>query len=414
MGFNNDSNRYSYLFSTIIFVLLSCSKEYNIEEDKVVLIDGDEYIMSQPNNESIAHASNVFTDRNDVNYLVYYSGETAKEERIQGTDINVKLVTFTHPSNILNRKIVLEQGEIVGSFRQALDSSPYDPCLFGIDRFIRIWMVVTPYPTDLKKRGIGYRDYEPNNQLLGSVITCSLKYEHSGQVKTVPLTNENLCIFADEIRGTEIGYHNIGDYPVFNTVKEYNGTLYTVLSFVSSSTYNTLGPIILRSEDNGNTWEYCFSLGDAYDKECIWEVGWDISENGLVYLMTRPNLQPLSHCISFPLEEPSLLKETPFWGNVDASRPFVYCKDDFVYWIHNVYPCLDGISRTRLRIVKTDKELNALNTIDIVKRNGISYFSLFKNQERYYILYTGDSRGTAPLHKGDIAITEVSEIINTL
>ena len=407
------------LLAIVLFLVMTCAcakDSFEIEIEYLI----DEFIphtVSNPRQESIAHGSYIISsDYEDSFYVAYYSGEHADIEFIYKTDINVKLTKISKAtlSNDLSCT-VLDKGEKVGMFLQSTIDSPYDPCLLEFEDFIRVWMVVTPQNDyNFKSRSIGYRDVLKEGLTpVDSLTVCKIQYIINEVEYCDDISVSNLNLFADRIRG--VSNHYVGGYPVFNGVKQINGSLYTVLSFISDKNNKSITPCILRSDDGGAIWKFISNIPEKFDSSRFWEVGWDY-DNEKLYIVSRSCDSLDSPCFTFDLKQFTWSEYAPlFNGDVDDSRPAITLSNNNMFVLQNVYPRVaDNRMRTRVRVAKTTHDFAMIHYVDIIADKGCSYFSLVNSGNKFYLLFTEDYRRIASGNKGDIALANITSLINKL
>jgi hypothetical protein len=416
-----------------IFLLCACSSEeylikpkdyYNLGTNSTDVYKKDSSliyphrkIISDPENESLAHGSRFIVSNRNL-YFSYYSGRTTTVENIEGTDIKVCIARYLLDLNIVeDRRVVLSKSDSTSNgFIQSSYYSPYDPALIMICDTIRVWMILSPtYNGKDADRTIGFRDISVKGlKLSPSVHTCYINYFVNGESFLDSFSMDNLAKFANRIRGRTIENRNMGAYPVLNGVKWYNDELYTVLSFVTSVGNNSLSPCILKSRDQGLTWNYVCSVGEQYDLSRFWEVDWAIIQDK-IFIVSRSVDSFSAPCFVYDILSDRFIKETVLVnGEVDDSRPCVFTRDSFVYVVVNAHPRYKDVLRTRIRLLKLDRDLRIINQRDLLFPDGCSYFSVKEINDRVVMVYSEDYRRRILASKGDIAITDITDIVEQL
>lgn len=413
-----DMQSYSSVWFLVVFLFFSasCSVDAYQTEGVMPFSYPQKKVISQPFVESMAHASRfIVNDNKDKFYFTYYSGENSLKESIEDTDIAVCLATCNVNLNEdATRRIVLTKGEKLYNFEQSLLDSPYDPCLYQLNDTLRVWMVVSPANGTKTERSIGFRDVNINKLTLSdSVGLCKLKYSIDGNTYIDDINIKGITTLATRLRSDSV-LRDIGRYPVLNGIERSGNRLFTVLTFISSQGKTSLAPCILSSLDNGRTWDLLCTLGARYDSSRLWEVDWTIVKDKMI-IISRACDCAYSPCFVVDLKKGNVLLEKELFNNdVDNSRPALLYHNKRLFFIQNVFPGYDGLLRTRIRIIKTDMNINVLSQQDLVFQDGCSYISLKENDGVVYMLFTEDYRHQIPAYKGDIALTNIKEIINKL
>ena len=407
-------------FLTIVIlsvVFCSCSSITLSLEKKSRLLYPSSLVVSNTSKESLAHGSRFIVYNNDL-FIAYYSGRTTTTENIEGTDIEVCISKFSlSQEKVVKRNVVLSKADTIAGYIQSPHDSPYDPALFRIGDDVRIWMVLSPMSNNrLGDRCIGFRDVSLADLTLSDNIQlCKFSYSINNKEFLEDLSMNNLAVFADRLRGKSILSRNMGAYPVLNGIKEQNGRLYTVLSFITSIGNESLSPCLLESLDNGLTWNYLCSLGEEYDLTRFWEVDWAVLDSYL-YIVARAVDWDYSPCFVYDISKNTLIDNefSVFKNDVDDSRPCIFPFNDYLFIIQNVHPRYNDSIRTRVRIIKADESFNVINQNDFVFPDGCSYFSVDQANGRTLMVYSEDYRHRIMASKGDIALTDITEIIKAL
>lgn len=388
----------------------------NIAYEKVI---SEGQIVSKPNEERVAHASNIVSDQfND--YICYYASATATGEWIRN-DFSVKLCRQSRFDKCDKETVtVLSKGEQVGDFTQSTVYSPYDPNLFIVGYNIRVWMILADANKQDEKL-FGFRDVSTTG--LGNTITrCQLKYSAGGNNYIVDMNERELCLFEDRVRGVAEGTHQITFAPTLSHIKRINDKLYTILT-ISSATDSVVA--IVSSTDNGVTWNVDKVLDSSFDVLHPSEAGWDVVGNKMYIALRcdyfKTNYVPvLTYDIDTGVTSDVVtLYDGMVYNNEETdpnkkgtkSRVWVTCSDGNVYVCANISPNYKKAGRSRVRITKLNESLEELNYVDIVNPCGCSYFTLINRGGRYSMLYTEDYRMQIQLCKGDIAMSDVTQYI---
>lgn len=408
--------------------------------------DDVDYIVSDYKNETMAHASNIYSS-NGYLFMTYFSSETGHKETI-GEDINARIAKID-PNNMCEPEFVTyaQKGSVIGDFTQSQHFAPYDAILIDKDdSTYSLVSVLTPSSTE--KPGIYQRCFDKDTLAFeNTVIRSTFVYSVNGHTYSVPMDVDNLSVFIDRITGSESGSRTIGTYPIITRAIPYeDGYCYSYLGGLQTGSQVGFCGCIIRTNDYGATWEYV-SYNSTLDFIIkMWE-GACLPYKGKIYCLLRAtddrersyNLAmyydmkngtwgeyiQLSGYKIGTSEKVDEMIDPNTGENVMVSsgdsRPFIYQNDGIIYLMAQSLPLLktewseqteqsEGVYRSHVRIYKCDENLNILDKKSIFGENGMHYFSICDSENGSWFAFSEDRRHTDVNCKGNISVRKLDFI----
>lgn len=402
------------------------------------------HTVSLPDVELMAHASNIYDGEDGYFYVPYYANHGGYTEGIN-QQIVTKVAKINQGDYSKTVHEIAHPGDDFGNFQQSSGSAPYDPLLIKKDSSTFKYVFVAT-PSDTNKACIACADLNKSSVTIGDAKISTLTYTIGGVTYTVPMDVDNLSIFIDRLLGVTEGTHTIGTYPILSRACKYGNDYYSYLGGLQSqSSDNGFGGCIIKTSDYGETWEFV-----AYNQAltnyvvCMWEGAIAINSSGRVFCELKSVYKDAeigtgyyradfamyydiaggtwSEIIVLNGSKNSVGFDTYLRSNGNfsfynggLSRPFVFIFNDYVYMMHNVTPALNtswktnGVTRSSLRILRFDYNLNCLARQTLQSDAGVSYFSIVDSKGRCVFCYSEDKRHMQNDCKGQISIIPVDD-----
>ena len=394
-------------------------------------------VVSKYKAELMAHGSLGIDGGDGYFYIIYYGSETQRPEGISSNCIC--RLSKVSQCNLYDSEVidVLKKGETVAnfikggsqvpsSFTQSSFYSPYDPNVLLVETtentyttsYVRCFMTIadssfTEGNTSAEKWehiGIGYRDINRDTFTPSDTIVMSnLRYKEGGVSYDVPMTMAELSTMICRHFGTTDG--NIGTYPIFTSkFVSYNGDIYGYLGGLNAKTglsstppYDFAG-VMLKSSDNGTTWEVVAWGNDVYSvfnptELAMWEAAIDII-GSRVYVIFKSLYSYVAYYDLSNNTWSNLVPLLPYAGGTlyvgeSSSRPHIYAKGDYLYAMVNVDPAmsttwLNRVYRSRVHIMKIDADLSIVDEKELLNDGSCQYFSVINQRGREYLVFTED------------------------
>ena len=407
----------------------------------------DAHVISDYNNDIMAHVSNIFFCGDGYIYVPYSANLTSHGETIESGDNMVAKISKVNLCNLSNPiiKTFAKKGEKFGGnegFHQSDTFAVYDTVLIDKDEdTFATCSVLTPNGTT--DCGTYYSTINKNTleYAKNGVQICKLKYVHNGTTYNVDMNVENLLVFAQRITGNVST--RFGNYPIITRPIPYDGYIYSYLggcNITSAEVNKSFCGAIIRTNDYGQTWEVVASNPSLSYVTNMWE-GAVLPYNGKVYCLLRAKDSKgrLSNlAMYYDLVSNTWSNTIQLSGYVDGvlvdkmtdpntgrevgvfpgdARPFIYQRNGCIYLFAQSLPLIktywsehsgqtNGVYRSHVRIYKCDTELNILEKKSIFGKNGLQYVSLCDVEDKIYFGFTEDKRHFDKNTKGNISIME--------
>lgn len=408
----------------------------------------DDFCVSDPTTEKMAHTSNIYDGNDGYFYIPYFGNHSAAVESISENIISkIAKVSQCNPRDVTIVPIA-EKGQDFVNFVQSSLYAPYDALLMNKgDSKYSVCFVATPTTTN--EPTIAVREFTKATMTAASAATLStFKYTINGTTYTVPMNISNLDTFINRLLGDDGNTHTIGTYPIITRAIPYNNEYYSYLGGLQTTSATTgFGGCIIKTADKGETWEFvAYNPALTAFITAMWEGAIDINASGKVFCLLRAwfkdaeigtSIYLADIAMSYDIandtwSEPirmngskgatkydSYLLNTGNYDtiNTDSSRPFVYLKDGYVYLMCNVTPRLkttwkpSGVVRSTLRIYKCDSNLEVLAKKSLQSDSGVSYFSCLNARGREWFCFTEDRKHLQNDCKGNISIIPMIDFL---
>jgi len=379
----------------------------------------DSAVVSKYKTELCAHNGSIIDGGDGCFYVGYYGSDETMYESI-GNNFKCRLSRVSQ-YNLAEVETVdiLKKEDVIGTFVQSSVYSPYDPNLRLINQnTIRYFLVITP---DGGLPGIGYRDVTIPEMTTGnSVNYISIKYTINGTTYTEQATHENLGKMIDRYFGQASG-GTTGLFPIFSApFVVINGAIYgylTGLDAGKNSTDKDWAGVLVKSEDNGSTWEVVAWGNDLFTPRVdfpVWEAGLSLLD-GKMYVLFKSMDTPIAY---YDLQNNSwsnLVYLFGYYGQgpyADNSKPCLYQVNGKLYAMQNVLPRLvtsnGEVFRSKVGIYRlTPVTMEKEAYFEIINDTGCQYFSIINQKGRLYMCFTEDKSHRNYQMKGDISIIPI-------
>ena len=440
-------------FAEKSYVEFSITNLKDYTDEKIEELDAptfntdDAYVISDYNNDIMAHVSNIFFCGDGYIYVPYSANLTSHSETIDSTDEMVAKIAKVNLCNLSNPiiKTFAKKGDMFGGdegFHQSDTFAVYDTVLIDKDEeHFATCSVLTPngtsicgtYYSTINKKTLQFAE--------NGVQICKFKYSYQGNNYEVDMNVENLLVFAQRI--TNDNNTRFGTYPIITRPIPYDGYFYSYLGACntgSADVNKSFCGALIRTEDFGKTWELVAYNSTLSFVKNMWE-GAALPYNGRVYCLLRARdseARLYNLAMYYDLDTSSWSNVTQLSGYVDGvlidkmvdpntgkevgvfagdARPFIYQRNGYIYLFAQSLPLVktywsehsgqtDGVYRSHVRIYKCDEDLNILEKKSLFGKNGLQYVSLCDVEDKIYFGFTEDKRHFDKRTKGNISLMQ--------
>lgn len=378
----------------------------------------DSAVVSKYWTEKCAHCASIADGGDGYFYVAYYASDTAIVEGYRNDFLcRLAKVSQYKPTDVTIID-VLKGDDVVGGFVVDNDRHPYDPNILVIGDTIRYFVAIAQSGGYM---GLAYRDISKTDLSLGNAVTyCKIKYTINGTTYTEDATHENLDKMINRYYGQESG-GTIGAYPIFTTpFVTVEDVIYGYLAGLGAEgtvDAKDWSGALVKSEDNGATWEVVAWANDLFDARAdypMWEAGIAYLD-GKMYILFKFADTPIAYYDLVNEQWSQLVYLFGYYGQgptIDNSKPCLYALNGKLYAFQNVQPRLvtsygeifrGKVGCYRLTPVTMAKE----EYFEFANDAGCQYFSIINQQGRLYLCFTEDKAHRHYQMKGDISIIPI-------